>query len=279
MEVKGKRLQKIKETVISEPGWNERHWATLVHNYSKAPFFREEKDWLEELYLKTTDTYLSRVNLRFLKAICDRLGIITHLSWSMDYMLMDGKTERLVSLCKQAHTTEYLSGPSAQGYMEEELFNQEGIAVRYMDYSNYPEYPQLFPPFVHQVSVLDLILNTGSCCRAAFFDLLTMDLSIVTSLYYSAPYLEEFYRRSCASAEKISRDFEFVLVNDGSPDHSLAVAIALHEKDSRVRVIDLSRNFGHHKAIMTGLMHAQGDLVFMLDCDLGGATRNYGYVS
>ena len=103
VEVKGKRLQKIKETVISEPGWNERHWATLVHNYSKAPFFREEKDWLEELYLKTTDTYLSRVNLRFLKAICDRLGIITHLSWSMDYMLMDGKTERLVSLCKQAH--------------------------------------------------------------------------------------------------------------------------------------------------------------------------------
>ena len=86
---------------------------------------------------------------------------------------------------------------------------------------------------MHQVSVLDLILNTGSALPGSIFDLLTMDLSIVTSLYYSAPYLEEFYRRSCASAEKIARDFEFVLVNDGSPDHSLAVAIALHEKDSR----------------------------------------------
>lgn len=95
-----------------------------------------------------------------------------------------------------------------------------------------------------------------------------MDLSIVTSLYYSAPYLEEFYRRSCASAEKIARSFEFVFVNDGSPDNSLAVALALHARDPRVRVIDLSRNFGHHKAVMTGLIHAHGDLVFMLDCDL-----------
>src|SRR5260221_11625066 len=95
-----------------------------------------------------------------------------------------------------------------------------------------------------------------------------MDLSIVTSLYYSAPYLEEFYRRGCESAKNLAQDFEFVLVNDGSPDNSLEVALALHERDHRVRVIDLSRNFGHHKAIMTGLAHARGNLVFMLDCDL-----------
>lgn len=95
-----------------------------------------------------------------------------------------------------------------------------------------------------------------------------MELSIVTSLYYSAPYLSEFYRRACASAEQLTHDFEFVLVNDGSPDNSLADAIALHEQDPRVCVIDLARNFGHHKAIMTGLAQARGNLVFMLDCDL-----------
>ena len=95
-----------------------------------------------------------------------------------------------------------------------------------------------------------------------------MKLSIVTTLYFSEPYLEEFYSRICAVAEKITQDFEIILVNDGSPDKSLEIAITLHERDARVKVIDLSRNFGHHKAIMTGLSHSIGDLVFLVDCDL-----------
>ena len=95
-----------------------------------------------------------------------------------------------------------------------------------------------------------------------------MDLSIVTTLYYSAPYLEEFYARVCAAAQGVTANFEIVLVNDGSPDDSLQTAISLHRKDQRVRVIDLSRNFGHHKAMMTGLTHACGELVFLIDCDL-----------
>ena len=95
-----------------------------------------------------------------------------------------------------------------------------------------------------------------------------MDLSIVTALYLSAPYLEEFYTRVSAAAQKITDDYEVIFVNDGSPDQSLDIAIALYEEDKRVRVIDLSRNFGHHKAIMTGLAHARSDLVFLLDCDL-----------
>jgi putative glycosyltransferase len=95
-----------------------------------------------------------------------------------------------------------------------------------------------------------------------------MDLSIVTSAFYSAGQLEEFYLRSCAAAEKITRSFEIIIVNDGSPDNSLEVALSLVRRDDRVRVIDLSRNFGHHKALMTGLAHATGDLVFLLDSDL-----------
>ncbi len=95
-----------------------------------------------------------------------------------------------------------------------------------------------------------------------------MNLSIVSTLYYSAPYLDEFYRRLCAAAEKITRDFEIILVNDGSPDNSLEVALSIYQQDQRVKVIDLSRNFGHHKAMMTGLAHAQGELVFLLDSDL-----------
>ena len=95
-----------------------------------------------------------------------------------------------------------------------------------------------------------------------------MELSIVTTLYRTAPYLEEFYARSCAVADRVAKEFEIILVNDGSPDDSLQIALSLYHKDKRVRVVDLSRNFGHHKAIMTGLAHARSELVFLIDSDL-----------
>ena len=95
-----------------------------------------------------------------------------------------------------------------------------------------------------------------------------MKISIVTTLYYSAPYVEEFYSRAKAAAEKITDDYEIIFVNDGSPDNSLDMAISLYEKDPKVRVIDLARNFKHHKAQMTGLSYAEGDLVFLIDSDL-----------
>jgi len=95
-----------------------------------------------------------------------------------------------------------------------------------------------------------------------------MNLSIVTTMYHSASYLEEFYRRIRKEAEKITNNYEVIFVNDGSPDNSLEVALKLREKDDRIKVVDLSRNFGHHKAMWTGLVQAKGDLVFLIDCDL-----------
>lgn len=95
-----------------------------------------------------------------------------------------------------------------------------------------------------------------------------MDLSIVTTMYMSEDYIVEFYNRIVVAAEAIAKDFEIIFVDDGSPDRSLQVALSLYEKDSRVKVIDLSRNFGHHKAAMTGLVHAKGEMVFLIDVDL-----------
>jgi putative glycosyltransferase len=95
-----------------------------------------------------------------------------------------------------------------------------------------------------------------------------MYLSVVTTLYYSAPYITEFYRRISSEVRKLTEDYEIIFVNDGSPDDSLKIAVKLHQEDAKVKVIDLSRNFGHHKAMMTGLSHARGDLIFLLDSDL-----------
>ena len=96
-----------------------------------------------------------------------------------------------------------------------------------------------------------------------------MKLSIVTTLYRSAAYIRPFCERTAAAARAITPDYEIILVNDGSPDDSLAIAVELQRADpAHITVVDLSRNFGHHKAAMTGLMHAGGDLVFQIDSDL-----------
>jgi len=96
-----------------------------------------------------------------------------------------------------------------------------------------------------------------------------MKLSIVATLYQSAPYIGEFHRRASAAARQlVGDDFEIVFVNDGSPDNSLEIAVELSSRDSHVVVVDLSRNFGHHKAMMTGLAHASGQQIFLIDSDL-----------
>ena len=96
-----------------------------------------------------------------------------------------------------------------------------------------------------------------------------MKLSIVTTLYQSSSYIDEFIARCQAAATaQVGDDYEIILVNDGSPDNSLEIAVKAAEQHSHIVVIDLSRNYGHHKAIMTGLMHAQGERVFLLDSDL-----------
>ncbi len=95
-----------------------------------------------------------------------------------------------------------------------------------------------------------------------------MKLSIVTTLYQSAAYVLEFHQRISAAAKKITTDYEIIFVNDGSKDNSFEIAKTIHVSDIHVNVIDLSRNFGHHIAIMTGLAHASGDYVFLIDCDL-----------
>lgn len=96
-----------------------------------------------------------------------------------------------------------------------------------------------------------------------------MKLSVVATLYQSEPYMLEFHQRVSIAAKQLAGDdYEIVLVNDGSPDNSLAHAIQLSQSDKHVLVIDLSRNFGHHKAMMTGLANTCGERVFLIDSDL-----------
>lgn len=161
VQVKGKYYQNIKDTEIIDMEWGHQHWKTITFNYNRSRYFPTYKHIFESLYLNCQEKYLSQINYLFIVNICKILGINTKISWSMDYNIVEGKTERLISLCKQAQGTEYISGPAAKDYINEDLFKQENIKLSYIDYSNYPEYHQLFPPFEHGVSVIDLIFNQG----------------------------------------------------------------------------------------------------------------------
>ena len=94
-------------------------------------------------------------------------------------------------------------------------------------------------------------------------------LSIVTTLYRSERFLDSFVAQCETAMAEISCDnYEIVFVNDGSPDNSLAKVLQLKESNKHILAVDLSRNFGHHYAIMAGLNCVSGDLVFLIDCDL-----------
>jgi hypothetical protein len=151
----------INEVTIADKQWPVKHWAAIKQNYLKAAHFKEYKDYFEELFLTTGEAYLSQVNYRFIKAINKILGINTKISFSTEYGAPTGKNERLIELCKLSGATHYISGPAAKDYLQEALFNQQQIQVTWMDYSGYRPYQQLYPPFEHGVTVLDLIFNVG----------------------------------------------------------------------------------------------------------------------
>jgi len=156
--------QKICETRTINNIWRRKHWRSICQWYSKAALFKTYREIFEELYMGSNEVYLSEINYTFIRAINNILGITTKISRSADYELINaGKTKRLTHLCKQTGATEYLSGPAAKAYLDESIFAAEGISVSWMNYDGYSEYRQLFcPPFIHNVSVVDLVLNEGA---------------------------------------------------------------------------------------------------------------------
>jgi hypothetical protein len=161
VQVKGKYDQKIKDTLIDGSAWATSHWKTLEQNYRRAVHFEEVAQLLQPLYIANSYTHISHLNQLFIEKICNYLGIKTIISNSRDYNLIEGKTERLADLCKQVSAEEYISGPSAKDYVDENVFTEMNIKLTWFDYSGYPEYSQLWGDFIHGVSILDMLFNCG----------------------------------------------------------------------------------------------------------------------
>ena len=152
----------INQVELKNPRWQEKHWKTLSNAYSKAPYFSLYREFFEELYLGCQWKILYQMNRAFIEKISrEILGINTIFNDSIDYDVQGGKQDRLISLIEKSGATNYISGPAAKNYIDEDRFHQHNISIEWMDYSGYPSYPQIYGEFTHTVSILDLLFNVG----------------------------------------------------------------------------------------------------------------------
>jgi len=158
--VHGKRGLLVSEAKIDySQGWIKKLQGSWTANYGRSEFFNETVELLAGIETARYEN-LSSLNIELTKRICNYLCIATPLIISSDLSLVGTKTVRLIDLLKKLNATTYLSGPSADAYLDKEAFRRNGIRLKYKSY-DYDPYPQLWGPFDGAVTVLDLIANCG----------------------------------------------------------------------------------------------------------------------
>lgn len=165
VNVKGKFLQKISETTVSDRSWALKHWNSICHAYARAPFFKLYQERFAALYQGDLGENLSQINQAFIREICSILSINTRIHQSSDFDLAEDRTERLVNICAALGAKNYVTGPRAKDYIEETQFQNAGICLSYFDFSGYAPYSQQHGEFTHEVTILDLLFNVGPEAR------------------------------------------------------------------------------------------------------------------
>jgi WbqC-like protein family len=156
-----KRL--ICEIDIKDRSWTRDHWSQLTHHYGRAPHFKAFAPLLKDVYLDREWTNLSAFNQYLITRIArECLGVTTEFRDSRELSLVGQKQDRLLDLLGKVGADAYVSGPTARGYIDEGRFEAAGIRLIWKDYAGYPVYPQLYPPFSHEVTILDLLFHVGA---------------------------------------------------------------------------------------------------------------------
>lgn len=161
IRTKGRFGQSINEAEISDPDWARRHVSAIDNALAQAPYY---KPWLRErlhdwFHNISGETRLSKVNKALIGAIAGELGLRTRLHDAADLPQLGDRTGRLVSICAHLGATHYLSGPSAQNYLDEEQFAAHNIAVDWMRYTDYSHYKQVDGGYRSDVSTIDALAH------------------------------------------------------------------------------------------------------------------------
>jgi hypothetical protein len=162
----------IREIRISrDRDWSRTHRTTLEHLYAKAPHFADYRPLLDRIY-GTAPELLADFTIDVTVAVAAELGIRDTRFVRSSTLARPAarKTDDLLSILRMLGATRYLTGPAARAYLDEPALARAGIALEYMRY-DYPEYPQLYPPFDPQVSILDLLFMTGRDAARYIWDI------------------------------------------------------------------------------------------------------------
>lgn len=152
----------ICEVELRDRSWAARHHQKLSRCYAEAPFFQQYRAFLNDVYVDRTWSRLSDLNQFLIRTIArDFLGIRTEFRDSREFAPQGKRQERLLNLLTLLGADVYVSGPAAKSYINPEDFECRGIELVWKDYAGYPEYPQLYPPFVHEVTILDMLFHVG----------------------------------------------------------------------------------------------------------------------
>ena len=151
----------ISGVTLADPQWQARHWKTLTQVYGRAPHFARYRELFEHVYLERRWSRLSELNQWTIRRIAELLGINVTFADAATFAADGTGQERVLNLLAALEADVYVSGPSAQAYLDPASFAARGVQIHWKDYSGYPEYPQLHPPFEHAVSIVDLLFNTG----------------------------------------------------------------------------------------------------------------------
>jgi hypothetical protein len=152
--------QIIKEVKISGDEWRNRQLSVIRRNYRKAPFFSDYFKVFEEA-IGFSHELLIGLNLHLIKAVANILDIKVNMIRSSEFPhLGKEKNEKLVSICKHIGADTYMSGSGGKAYVNEALFNEANIKVRWHRYEH-PIYAQAFSGFEPNMSIVDLLFNLG----------------------------------------------------------------------------------------------------------------------
>jgi hypothetical protein len=143
--------------------WQRKHTGTILQAYLGAPYF---KDYAEPLFARINTVYetISQLNVALMAWCMEQLGIHVPLRHSSEFAGTGDRNERILSILSDLGCSEYLVGPAARSYIDEEAYRQSGIGLSYKSY-DYEPYPQLHGAFDGSVSVIDLLFNCGPNAR------------------------------------------------------------------------------------------------------------------
>lgn len=155
--------RRIDEVPLPGGNWREKHWRSLTQSYGKTPHFARYEAFFRRLYSPDQAwRTLSEFNQAATKAVAQELlGITTTFATSRDFAVTGTGEDRVLALVKAAGATTYISGPRGQDYLNPARFAADNIEIVWKTYPAYPEYTQLYPPFEHAVSIVDLLCHTG----------------------------------------------------------------------------------------------------------------------